>query len=736
MKVPQYQRRVAGPQPMPDVNMSSPASPDAYGAGVGRALESAGGRLYQVAERMQAEEDATRVVEAQNNLASWERSFLNDPESGIFSRQNKDAVGIYDEAAQLYEKKIKEITGGLANDRQRMNFSHSSSASMNAKLDAIARHEATQRRSWMAATAEQAIKERISDVAANYNDEAIVSAAIQDVRSSIETMFPGMGGGFIDQATKDFVSSAQIARIDAALKADDPDLAAKIYEAHEEKIDGMKRAAVKAGIDKAQTSRFVQEESDRLYRKFGLHGEAEAMRWIREHYEGDKEDSLSRYIQARYSDERRFQAQREEQLFDATYNLVDGAGSLSKALEAIGSSGMKRRHQASLRNYAREIYAGEKLPQTSPETATRIQAHLDDRSLFEKYPTWSSFYSAFGADLSFADRNRYNEMYLKEESYRENLPQTSPAVATNIQAHLDDRNLFEKYPTWEAFYSEFGADLSFNDRNRYNEMYRQVEKSAGGPALAYKLDEAARQIMSDYRIDYGSREGATIIEESNARITDEEQKLGRQLSYTEKVGIIEDQVKVHTVAATRIQSHLDDRSLFEKYPTWTSFYAEFGADLSFNDRNRYNEMYRQVEKSAGGPALTYSLHEGTKQIMSRYKVDYGSPEGSEIVEMSNAKIADEEQKLGRQLSYTEKVKIIEDQMKTHVVREKPFYWPNEKSKGYKIPLGYEFWRPFGQYVKVENGAVWDIDGGKIGHIKGPYLYDESGKTLGKLEDSK
>ena len=490
MKIPTYKRQTAAPTALPDVGLTprpylpNAPGPEAFGAGFGQALSQAGRQLAQVAERIQAEEDATRVVEAQNALSAWERSFFNDPESGIFSRKNGDAVGLYDEAAKVYEEKVNELTGTLLNDRQRMAFYRSASGSMNAKLDAAARHEAAQRQSWMAETAKQTMAVKLDDIAANYGDGAIVEAALADVRGSIEALFPGMGGEFVDAATARFVSSAHLARIDAALKADDPDLALSIFDANEEAIDGTKRAAVKADIDQAQMLRWTQEESEAVWRRFGLKGEEAALRHIRETYEGDRESKLMIAVQARYVDERRIQSQRESDAYDALYDRVASAGSYGEAVAAIEASGLRRRHRDTLRRLAEET---------------------------------------FGVEVR--------------------LPKTDPEAAIEIQSHLDNRDLFEAYPTWKQFYAEFGDKLSHAERNRYNAMYQEAEKGTP-PAVVYSVQSGMNKLLDDAKIKDPS-ERARFVESAQSHLAYEERRVGRPLSASEQMDLLEGLTKKH-----------------------------------------------------------------------------------------------------------------------------------------------------------------------------------------------
>lgn len=438
MRIPTYQRQTGAPTALPTVDLATrplihtAPGPDAFGAGLGRAMSQVGDQLARVAEKIQAEEDATRVVEAQNDLASWEREFFNNPETGIFSRKNKDAVGLYGEAEKEYQKKVRETTERLENDRQRQAFSQAASRSMNAKLDASARHEATQRQSWMVETAKQAMAIKLDDIAANYTDGAIVDAALGDVRTSIEAMFPGMGGEFIDSATARFVSSAHLSRIDAAIRADEPGLAQAIFSTNEDAIEGTKRAATKELIEKASMSRFLQDEGMAIFSQFGPRGEEAAAKHIRTNYEGDRENKLLSAVKSLYVDERRLQSQRESDAYDSLYDMVAGAGSYSEAINMIERSGLNARHKATIQRFADSQFGTEiRLPKSDPEALTEIQSHLDDRNLLEHYPTWKSFYAEFGDRLSFAERNKYNSMYESATA------EPDPEITYNVQSGME-----------------------------------------------------------------------------------------------------------------------------------------------------------------------------------------------------------------------------------------------------------------------------------------------------------
>jgi len=173
--------------------------------------------------------------------------------------------------------------------------------------------------------------------------------------------------------------------------------------------------------------------------------------------------------------------------------------------------------------------------------------------------------------------------------------------------------------------------------------------------------------------------------------------------------------KTDPEAAMEIQGHLDNRDLFDAYPTWKQFYAEFGDKLSHAERNRYNAMYQEAEKGTP-PAVVYSVQSGMNKLLDDAEIK-SQNERARFVESAQSHLAYEERRVGRPLSASEQMDLLEGLTKKHLLERKS-WWIDPKAPGYMIPPGYEFNEEFNQQVRVdEDGVVWDLNGMPIGRYR-------------------
>ncbi len=219
-------------------------------------------------------------------------------------------------------------------------------------------------------------------------------------------MFPGMGEDYVGEVMKDFVSQAHVARIDAALKADRADLARQIFREHEQDISGSQRADVRKAVSDAELVTFVQDKSEEIFNRFGLDNEASANKWVREHFDGEKETKLISAMEAIYVDQRRFRDIREGQVFDSVYEAVYGAETFQEAQQAVERSGLKAKYQDTLLSHAREKFRIDRTGKIHSDEAVLHEAKellMEDGKLREKYPTWDDFYGEHKGKLSDSD---------------------------------------------------------------------------------------------------------------------------------------------------------------------------------------------------------------------------------------------------------------------------------------------------------------------------------------------
>jgi hypothetical protein len=443
---------------------------------MGDVLSGAANELLKIHVAEQAKADDIAVLDASNRWAEDITGFLNDPEKGIYTRMGKGAKGATGDTAKHLDEIEREISKGLENDRQRELFKRFVMRDRLSRIEGVSRHERSEFNKYRMQVADDSVNTAISSISASPYDEETFQAELDRAENAIFSVVGDQGEEIVSEKVKSLHSAAHEARLTGILQ-DNPRAAEAYFKENKDKIDGQQHAKWKAAIEKEVDILFGQEESDRLYQKFGIDGEAKAVKWVRDHYEGDKESKLMAHLQARYVDERRFKAERESKSFDSLYDQVAGASSYAEALTIIEKSDVKKRHRRSLEAYAREIF----------------------------------------------------------EVSESGSPVTPPATSARLQDLMDKEILFDEYPTWKAFYAEFGADLSYGDRNRYHSMYESTEK----PPVVFSLQKAIDKAIKDAKID-DLKEQSKFHDSVIAHIAYDEGIKGRKLTTTERTAVIQD----------------------------------------------------------------------------------------------------------------------------------------------------------------------------------------------------
>jgi hypothetical protein len=385
--------------------------PEAYGSSVGAAMERAGAQLTAHAERMQKEKDAMRglqlVVQAQQRVTE---SLYG--ENGLLSSQGLEADGAYKKFQETYVDIMSEFSDLAENGNQQAIVMETLMRQMPGYQGQVARHEAAELQKAKVESLKASLSQ-LSEMAVQSSGDPETLEVVSNEVERIATALSGHLGeevvvGIVDETMSDIHT-----KIVNKLLVGDPEVAQAYFDTHKDEIDSVARTKIEAFIADKREIVENQALSEEIYTNFGLNNEDDALEYIRKHYEGEKEDKIISRVQALYVDARRIQTQKEQQTYDALYSLVGRASSFSEALDEIERSGLKEQHKRTLRNYAKERFgiSTGRTPKTDPETLARLQEMKNNYTLFEKYPTWESFFAEFGDSLSYSDQDRYRNMY-------------------------------------------------------------------------------------------------------------------------------------------------------------------------------------------------------------------------------------------------------------------------------------------------------------------------------------
>lgn len=385
--------------------------PEAFGGNIGAALSQSGRELTAHAEEMQREKDAIKgldlTVKAQQRINN-----ILYGEDGLMRAQGLNADGISNRFVEIYDEVIQEILEESENENQKMIVTQSMLRHMPGYQSQLAKHEAAELQNAKMASLQATLDSQVKIAVDARGDPETLAAVTEDVERTVAAMAGHLGEEAVLKMVDDTMSKVH-SNVISNLLVDDLAGAKEYFEKYRDELDPGSRTKIEELIKNKEDVIENQALSEEIYARFGIDDEAGALKYIRENYEGEKEDKLLSRTQGMYVDARRIRAQREQQSYDWMYSVVGSAQTYTEALNAIDDSNLKEQHKRTLRNYAKDRFnvSEGRTPKTSPETASRLQELKNNYTLFEEYPTWETFFAEFGDSLSYTDQDRYRRMY-------------------------------------------------------------------------------------------------------------------------------------------------------------------------------------------------------------------------------------------------------------------------------------------------------------------------------------
>jgi len=328
MRLPVYERR-GETTAAPAAVRSTSAPSGAFGAssaaalgGMGDALTGAGNEMLKIVLDMQAKADDAAVLEASNRWSESVNGYLNDPEKGLYNRRFKAAKGAVTDATKAFDDIEKDLTGKLENDRQRDLFRRFVMQNRMTRLEGVSKHERAEFLKYREQTANEAVSTSLSSIAASYRDDNIFEVELKRAENALLTMLDDYGEEIVEAKVKALRSAAHEARLERWL-VEDPKSAQAYWKANRGAIDGSRHAQWSEKVEKSSMVEWVQETADGLSRKFS--SEVSALQYVREHYSGDKENSLVTALKTRFGEKKAAQAERRAASADALDNLFYNA---------------------------------------------------------------------------------------------------------------------------------------------------------------------------------------------------------------------------------------------------------------------------------------------------------------------------------------------------------------------------------------------------------------------------
>jgi hypothetical protein len=322
---------------------ASGATPDAFGAAQGRALEQAGRQLDQAGNRvgdlalnMQREDNLKAVKDADTQFRTGLLTLQygdGTPENpGYFGLRGEDATSKLKDYQDNVAKLRAAASAKLGNEAQQRDFS---AAADNHTLDLSARmlrHAETQRVNSQLATSEARVNVAVAEASASFNDPQVLASALATARG--EAVAQGKINGASPEVTTALIRKAETQVLSATILSaaeTDISLASQLLKANVGRMDPAAALSVRRVVDKEVEQIEAQKAADVFFAKVtsGELNPEQARQALREQYEGSKETAAMKELDARINDRYRFEqyvrARRAEQRQDQADLVADTA---------------------------------------------------------------------------------------------------------------------------------------------------------------------------------------------------------------------------------------------------------------------------------------------------------------------------------------------------------------------------------------------------------------------------
>lgn len=349
MKVPRYDEQQVGIPSVPSVRVQGSTSAEAFGAGVGEALQRAGQKLAFVAAKQQEEADrGTFALLSAKANAYAEEIYANE-------QANPDYEGMNDRFKEAW-KNYKEQE--IAN-----------------------------------------LPERLRGRAAQMFDISGLS-------------YDGKFKGLFIQKQNDSIKAGYMQTINTLSNNGD--------------IEGLKREVPNmALLSKVEQENILQKsikgiQLDMVEKVIDENPDAEIDKSVFYMLDTGDWNKVEDWRKARKRQQEIEKNKQDAELFDSVYGEVRGKKlGYRDALKKIDSTGLSEREKWQLKDLAEDVWEiGKKVGggrvKTDDETYFALQGMVMDKTLYEEYPTWESFYSAFKGSLGRTELKQFMGYYKKQ----------------------------------------------------------------------------------------------------------------------------------------------------------------------------------------------------------------------------------------------------------------------------------------------------------------------------------
>lgn len=329
-KIPQITQQV-GVRNAPSVRQNISASPDAFGAATGRALQNLGNVGQNIAADLQNQRNVVEVQKAYFEADKALQQYLHDPDNGVYSRKGINASGTYQEVMSKMPEIAAQYTQNLSG-AQRELFDRQWRAISTSALRSAANHEGQEMRVAKVQAAEAIVGLQAENAVLNYNNPEEVDVHVTAAIGALRSIAQGQGWSqALEQVkTKELMSQIYSGVFENHFREGNIAAAQKVLADNSEWMSS--KLVTKLTNDlrvKAQDIR-VESNADLIFSQYSDDYGA-AMKAAKETASGEERTALERRISTLFQMQEKAENDRMNDLYYKGFEAVRGAGSRNAA---------------------------------------------------------------------------------------------------------------------------------------------------------------------------------------------------------------------------------------------------------------------------------------------------------------------------------------------------------------------------------------------------------------------
>lgn len=260
VKVPEYQSDIST-RPIFQQDLDANATPEAFGAGIGRGMQSAARGLDSVGTalaQVQELEDVARAKEADNSYSNWLRERMYG-ENGFMMLEGRNAVDQRKPFEEEAANKRKEFGSGLSAGAARA-YQTASQARLQSVYQQSIVHTAGERKNWFKDASAARVQTFANDALVNFNNPSMVTkniaAGILEIREA--GALQGWDADTFKLREGEFTSGVH-KNITLRIAQDDPVAAERYMKANAKQMTGADQYSLSTSLE----TELIAEKSKR-----------------------------------------------------------------------------------------------------------------------------------------------------------------------------------------------------------------------------------------------------------------------------------------------------------------------------------------------------------------------------------------------------------------------------------------------------------------------------------------